>query len=176
MRNRARASVLLFAFVAALAPTLAAQGWSTVGADAARSALSSADGPSVKHAAWGTSLNAIVSQQAFTDGDTVATARMLDINDVANGTWLVAHSISTGALLWQKQLPPDAAAWRNHSVAFRDGNVYATRAGNEQAGFLYALRASDGLIVWQSQAKLKISTTESPGYAPNGDVVFKGDN
>src|SRR4030095_16776248 len=180
MRNPARTSFrlveILFVVVALASPRVAAQGWSTVGSDAARTALSSADGPQVKHVAWEGSLNAIVSQQAFIEGDRVATARMLDINDVANGTWLVAHSVTTGQLLWQKQLPPHAAAWRNHTIGVRDGNVYATRSGNEQAGFLYALRATNGLVVWQSQAKLNISTTESPGYAANGDRVLKGAN
>lgn len=173
MRTHPAAFVLLVTTL--LAATAAAQGWSTGGGDAARTGLSAADGPAVKHSAWNGSLSAVVSQQAFTDGNVVVTARMIDIVDVAGGTWIVAHHVATGQLLWQTQLPAEPGSWRNHVVGFRDGQVYATRAGNELPGFLYALRPTTGAVIWKSIAKLRTSTTESPGFAENGDVVFKGD-
>jgi outer membrane protein assembly factor BamB len=86
---------------------------------------------------------------------------------------IVAQNLNSGAQLWPPvQLPisfPDA--WRNRVSAIRDGHIYATRAGNTNYEYLYALDVANGGIVWQSQALINESSTESLSFAASGDII-----
>ena len=53
----------------------------------------------------------------------------------------------------------------------RDGKVYATRAGNTNASYMYALDATDGSIIWQSDSLVDESSTEGVSFADNGDLI-----
>jgi outer membrane protein assembly factor BamB len=164
----------LLAF-ALLAP-LATADWTTgVGGNAARDGLSPETGPAGASLLWRTGIPAQVAQQAVIEGNVVVTARIMSLSDVINGTLLVAQDLRTGQQLWSTSLPvnfPDA--WRNRVTAIRDGVVYATRSGNTNAEYLYALSAANGAIVWRSQARISETSTESLSFAANGDPITTG--
>ena len=54
-----------------------------------------------------------------------------------------------GILIWQHQIPPSPS----DQIVGADGSVYVNAADgiNAQTGHLYALRASDGTLLWQEQ-------------------------
>jgi outer membrane protein assembly factor BamB len=54
----------------------------------------------------------------------------------------------------------------------RDGRVFATRAGNSNASYLYALDATTGATLWKSQDLTDIYVSEGPAFAPNGDLLI----
>ena len=78
-----------------------------------------------------------------------------------------------GQELWAIQLPYDfpGTSWRSRVSAIRDGQVYASRSGNTNADYLYALDPADGSIVWRSEDLIDEGSTESLAFAPNGDLI-----
>ncbi len=130
-------------------------------------------GPETDRLLWSGGLNAVVAQQGVAEGGRFFVARMFNINDVLQGTSLVAYNIETGQELWRRSLPVDfpGTDWRNMVTAVRDGVVYATRAGDTNQSFLYALRALDGSTLWRSQDLVDQTTTESLSFASNGDLI-----
>lgn len=147
--------------------------WQTgVGGRASRDSRSQEIGPAAPDTLWQGSLPAIVAQQAIIDGGVVVTNRITSFALPA-GTWIVAHDLHTGDLLWQTQLPNDfpATSWRSRASAMRGGHVYASRSGNTNLDYLYALDVTDASIVWQSESLIDESTTESLAFASDGDLV-----
>ena len=146
--------------------------WNTgVGGNSARDSLSCEIGPDGPEILWQGSLPAIVAQQAAIDGDIVVMARITSFT-IPTGTTLVAHDLFTGEMLWDTQLPFDFAdSWRSRISAIRDGVVYATRAGNTNLDYLYALDSLDGSIVWQSDDLVDEGTTESLAFSADGDII-----
>ena len=176
MPFRTRPTITLLALAATIAtsPIARAGDWNTaVGGNSARNSQSQYVGPSAPAILWQGSLPAIVSQQAVIDGNTMVVSRIANFN-IPTGTWIVAHDLTTGAILWQTQLPYDfpGSSWRSKTSAIRDGRVYATRAGNTNLDYLYALDAADGnVIIWRSEGLVDESTTESLAFAANGDLI-----
>ena len=164
----------ILALVTLLAPAhqIRADNWNTgTGGDAARNGLSAEIGPSEPQILWQGSVSAIVAQQAVTDGNMVVMSRITTF-DLPDGTSLVAHDLTTGEILWETILPsnfPDS--WRSRVTAIRDGQVYATRSGNTNLEYLYALDPADGEIVWESQDLIDEGTTASPAFAEDGDLI-----
>ncbi len=146
--------------------------WNTgPGGSAWRDCLSTEVGPAGPELLWQGSLPAIVSQQAVIEGGVMVVARITSFT-IPTGTTIVAHDLHTGEMLWDTQLPfnhPDE--WRSRVSAIRDGQVYATRAGNTNLAPLYALNAKDGSIIWESEHLIDESTTEGVAFAPNGDLI-----
>ena len=168
-----RQLALLF-LLALLTGRAQASDWNTaVGRDAARIGLSPDVGPAAPTILWQGGRSSVIAQQAVAAGDILVSNRMHNINDVQNGTLIVAQNLTTGAELWTANLPWDAQSpgWRNKVSAFRDGRIYATRAGNTLNDYLYALNPADGAILWTSAAKVGEETTESLAFAENGDLV-----
>lgn len=149
-----------------------ADDWTTgPGGNSTRDCLSSQFAPSENQLLWQGSLPAIVAQQAVIEGNTVVMARITSFT-IPTGTTIVAHDLHTGAQLWDIQLPytpPDD--WRSRVSAIRDGQVYATRAGNTNHSPLYALDVNDGSIIWESQDFIDESTTEGLAFTSNGDLI-----
>ncbi|MBD3337168.1 MAG: PQQ-binding-like beta-propeller repeat protein, partial [Candidatus Eisenbacteria bacterium] len=121
---------------------------------------------------WQGSRPAIVSQQGACDGNLLVLSRIASFT-IPTGTWIVAHDLTTGDELWAAQLPYDfpGESWRSRLSAVRDGQVYATRAGNTNLDYLYALDTEDGSILWQSEDLIDEGSTESLAFAPNGDLI-----
>jgi outer membrane protein assembly factor BamB len=161
------------AWIALGASTARGDDWQTgVGGKSARDSRSQEVGPAAPDLLWQGSLSAIVAQQAIIDGGVVVTNRITSFALPA-GTWIVAHDLNTGELLWQAQLPNDfpATSWRSRASAMRDGHVYASRSGNTNLDYLYALDVADSSIVWKSDSLIDESTTESLAFAADGDLV-----
>ncbi len=156
-----------------LLPSAAVGDWHTgVGGRADRNGLSAEIGPVTDAILWEGSRPAIVAQQGVCDGDLLVVSRIQNFT-IPTGTWIVAHDLHTGDERWAVQLPYDfpGTSWRSRVSAVRDGLVYATRSGNTNFDYLYALDPSDGDIVWRSEALISEGSTESLAFAPNGDLI-----
>ena len=165
---------LVVAFFAGAAAR--ADDWTTgVGGNPARTGLSAETGPQAPELLWQGSVDAVVAQQAVIEGDIAVMPRMFDLFDAIDGTDIVAHDLRTGEIRWTKQVPASFSdSWRNRVTAIRDGQVYATRAGNINAEHLYALDAADGEILWRSEDLITETSTESATFAPDGDPITTG--
>ncbi len=109
-----------------IAPIAVADDWNTgAGGDSSRDCFSTEIGPTDPEILWDGSLPAIVAQQAAIEGDVVVMARITSFT-IPTGTTIIAHDLSTGATLWDTQLPFDFPdSWRSRVSAIRDGRVYA---------------------------------------------------
>jgi len=116
--------------------------------------------------------SAIVAQQGVCEGDLLVTSRIQNFT-LPSGALVVAQDLDTGAERWAVDLPYDfpGSSWRSRVTAVRDGQVYATRAGNTNDDPLYALDPADGSILWRSVGLIDESTTESVAFAEDGDVI-----
>ncbi len=179
MKNLVRSSKvmphLLIAIIILVFPVfINAQGWNVgPGGNSLRNGQSPQAGPSVPEVLWQGGLNSVLAQQSVTDGNYLAMARTHNIGDVINGTKIVMHHLQTGDTLWTANLPVDfpATDWRSRVSAIRNGQVYCTRAGNNNESFLYALDAETGDILWKSEDVVDEGSTEGLVFAPNGDLI-----
>src|SRR5262249_50442743 len=129
MTKRAGSALVLFL----VSWRLTADDWVTGnGGHPARHGLSSEHGPTAPDILWDTCPHTAVSGVApVIGGSVVVSTRIESFIDIVNNTWIVAQDLDTGAELWSIQLPinfPDS--WFSNVLAMRDGQVYATRAGN----------------------------------------------
>ncbi len=152
---------------------VATDGWRTgVGGDPTRSGLSIETGPTGADLLWEGGRPSLVAQQGACENNTLVLSR-IQTWFLESGAVIVAHDLTTGQELWTAQLPFDfpATSWRSRVSAVRDGQVYATRAGNTNLDYLYALDVADGSIIWQSEDLIDEGATESLAFAPNGDII-----
>lgn len=157
-----------------LAAPLSSQWQVGVGGTPGRDGRSAAIGPTGPDILWQGSLPGIVAQQAVVDQGLAIVNRIASFT-IPTGTWIVAHDLATGAENWKVQLPMNFGdSWRSRVTGFRDGRVYATRSGNTNAEYLYALDPADGSILWQSEDLIIETTTESVSYTANGDLITTG--
>lgn len=155
-----------------IGPFVLADDWNAgTGGNPARNGQSSEIGPTEPTILWEGSLPALVAQPAVIEGNVVVMSRITSFT-IPTGTTIVAHDLDTGEMLWDTQLPasfPDS--WRSRVSAIRDGQVYATRAGNTNLEYMYALDAATGEINWTSDDLVDEGSTESVSFAPNGDLI-----
>lgn len=166
--------VLLASMALATPTTTLAQDWQTgTGGNSARTGFVACVGPSAPTPLWEGSVPAEMAQSAVIDGDVLVAARSTLINAPFLGSWIVAHDLRTGELLWQRELPVDFAVsdWHSRVSAIRDGLVFATRSGDTNAAYLYALRVSDGAIVWRSEGQVDETSAENLAFTSNGDLI-----
>jgi len=153
------------------------QGWNVgPGGNSQRNGLSPQYGPESNILLWSGGMNAVISQQAVSDGIYLSMPRISNLNDVLHGTLIVTHNLLTGEVLWTADLPVDfpSTDWRNRVSAIRNGVVFATRAGNNNLSYLYALDAATGDILWKSQALIDEGSTEGLVFTPDGDILVGG--
>lgn len=151
-----------------------AQNWNVgSGGNPARNGQSSEVGPETETILWQGGLSATIAQQAVIEGDVVVMSRILSLGDVLEGTTIVAHNLEDGTIMWTQSLPVvfPSSDWRNRVSAIRDGQVYATRSGNTNKSFMYALDATNGDEIWRSESLIDESSTESCSFAENGDLI-----
>ena len=115
------------------------------------------------------------------EGNIVAMSRVtfstpVDPTNVQKEAIIVARNLTTGEILWTNSLPVDfpETDWFCSVTAIRDARVYATRSGNGNSSYLYALDAQTGKLSWRSQDTVNFSLVESPSFAPNGDLIVGG--
>ncbi|MFG0330000.1 MAG: PQQ-binding-like beta-propeller repeat protein [Phycisphaerales bacterium] len=145
-----------------------------VGGNPARNGQSLEVGPGSPTILWEGSRSGIVAQQGVIGEGLVIVNRITSFT-IPTGTWIVAHELETGVERWAIQLPMNFSdSWRSRVTGVRDGQVYASRSGNTNAEYLYALDPADGSIIWQSDALITETSTESVTFAPNGDIITTG--
>lgn len=169
-----RALPLAGALLAGLAGVAPAQDWNAgTGGNPLRNGLSPWLGPGEPEPLWEGGLPSLIAQPAVCEGAILAVSRMASIADVQHGTLLVTHDLESGDTLWTAELPVDfpATDWRSRVCAIRGGRVYATRSGNDNNSYLYALDAETGEPLWRSEDSLGESSTESPAFATDGDLI-----
>jgi len=162
--------------LAAVPPVVVAADWTVaVGRTPARSSLSPEVGPRWDDLLWSGSRPGIVAQQGVAAGDLVVVNRITSFT-IPTGTWIVGHDLYTGEERWAIQLPKEFEdSWRSRVTGIRDGQVYASRSGNTNAEYLYALDPEDGSILWRSEDLITESSTESVTFAPDGDIITSGE-
>lgn len=88
---------------------------------------------------------------------------------------IVAHDLTSGALLWTVDLPMDLPGdTLNQVIGMRDGRVYASRLNVHpiNPSYVYALNAADGAILWRSEALIREVAPGMAAFAPNGDLII----
>jgi len=155
---------------------LAADWHAGTGGNPQRNGMTGEFGPDGSQILWNESLPSQFAQPAVIEGNIAVMSRTFNIVDPLHGTLMVAHDLETGDTLWTAELPVDfpATDWRSHVLAIRDGRVYASRSGNTNYSYYYALDAQTGEFLWQSEDSLDDSSTESPAFADNGDLIVGG--
>lgn len=153
-----------------------AQGWNVCsGGNSSRNCLSAvANGPTEADTLWQKEVDAVISWQTVIDGEIVVTCPVIDINDVLHGTLIVARDLSTGDTLWTKDLPVSfpETEWRNRVSSFKNGVVYATRSDNyNYRSYMYAIDASDGSMLWQSDSLIDECGSESCSFTDDGNLI-----
>ena len=167
-------SVHAISLIILLSSVMQADHWRVgTGGNPGRNGLSEETGPLAVDTLWSGGLSAVIAQQVVIEDSFAVMARIFNLNDVLHGTYIVCHNLHTGDTLWTADLPVDfpATDWRNRVSAIRDGKVYATRSGNTNASYLYALDVLDGAIIWQSDSLIDESSTEGVSFADNGDLI-----
>jgi outer membrane protein assembly factor BamB len=137
-----------------------------------RDGLSADHGPTGASLLWQGGRPALANRQACAAGNILATGRLDQFG--VNGGLIVAQNLATGEELWPQpaSLPISFSdSWSNLVVGIQGAHVYATRSGNANAEYLYALNTADASIAWRSQSLVKMSSSESVCYAPGGDVI-----
>ena len=117
---------------------------------------------------WHAGIPAAFGEQPVTGGNVVLSTRTQALGD----SWIVAQDLFFGTELWRLKLPPNFPdSWSSRVSAVHDGQVYATRSGNTNSEYLYALRPPDGSILWRSEDLIDEYGSESPSFAANGDLI-----
>lgn len=153
-----------------------AQDWNVgSGGNSSRNCLSAvANGPTEADILWQIPVDCALHQQTVIDGEIVVTSPIIDINDVLHGTLIVARDLTTGDTLWSKDLPvvSPTTEWRNRVSSFKNGIVYATRSENyNYQSYMYAIDASNGSILWQSEDLIDECGSESCSFTENGNLI-----
>lgn len=158
--------LILFSYTTSLAQ------WQVrAGGDSRHSAFVDAAGPVSDDIRWQRPMAAWFGQPVFVEGDVVVTTWLTDAPMQDRGV-IVAMQLQTGDTLWTRKLPMDFGTdWSGYACAMRDGKVYATRAGNSNSSYLYALDALTGQTVWRSQDLTNLYVSEGPVFAENGDLL-----
>ena len=151
--------------------------WNTgVGGRSDRSGRSSLVGPDSASLVWDEGrYNAPIGvpESSATAGNLLVTTRISAEGESPQRGWIVAQDLTSGEELWATQLPLSSENnWWSHSFGVRDGQVYASRSlGLSRPDYLYALDASDGSVLWQSDELIEADIVETTPYAENGDLI-----
>jgi outer membrane protein assembly factor BamB len=167
-----RNGILLFGFLTSL--NTSAQNWSvSTGGNSYRNGSSNEYGPTGENLLWSGGMPSTIARSPVSDSIYLATVRISNTSDVLNGSRIVMMDIRNGDTLWTKNLPVDFPNldWRNRISAIRNGVVYASRSGNSNAAYLYALDAADGSVIWKSDSLIDESSVEGLNFLENGDLI-----
>jgi outer membrane protein assembly factor BamB len=153
---------------------LSAQNWNiSTGGNPQRNGLSNQYGPIDETLLWSGGLSSVIAHAPVSDSIYLAAVRIDDLGDFAQGSKIVMMDIRNGDTLWTKNLPVDfpATDWYNKISAIKDGVLYASRSGNSNQSYIYALDASNGSVIWRSESLTDESSSEGLNFLSNGDLI-----
>lgn len=160
----------------ALSPTAASQGWANSGGNAARNGrAATAFGPLAATSRWTTAPNSIIAWQPVVEGDRVFTVRQTGFppSGEPNGSPIVCQSVSSGGVLWTRNLPYTAGEWTTWIAGVSQGRLFAARSGNgaSVAAKLHALDVATGNTLWVSQATIDAGAYDGVVFTAGGDAI-----
>jgi outer membrane protein assembly factor BamB len=164
--------IVLFTFLSSL--NVSAQNWSvSTGGNALRNGTSAEYGPNTETLLWSGGESSTIARSPVSDSIYLAAVRISNSSDFLNGSRIVVMDIRNGDTLWTKNLPVDypSTDWQNRISAIRNGVIYASRSGNSNSSYLYALDAADGSVIWRSESLIDESSTEGLNFLENGDLI-----
>jgi outer membrane protein assembly factor BamB len=172
-----RLKIVFFSFLSSL--NVSAQNWSvSTGGNALRNGASTEYGPSTETLLWSGGESSTIARSPVSDSIYLVAVRISNTSDVLNGSRIVMMDIRNGDTLWTTNLPVDFlnSDSRNRISAIRNGVVYASRSGNSNASYLYALDAANGSVIWKSESLIDESATEGLNFLENGDLIVGNSN
>jgi len=150
-----------------------------IGGNSLRNGLSRQQGPTTGQLAWAAGADSLAGFNIVVEGDVVVATRATGYTsepaDRQQNSVIVAHSLQSGTLLWEKRLPVDFPNTDgfNNVLGICNGVVYATRGTDYGKSYLYALSAANGQTLWRSsEAFINIGYGLSAIFAPNGDPLL----
>src|SRR6185436_18886103 len=155
--------------------SLHSQNWNVAsGGNTLHNGLSNVYGPPTPTLLWSGGLTSQIAFAPVTDSIYLATVRVTNISDHLHGNKIVMIDIRNGDTLWTKELPVSfpLTDWSNRVSAIRDGILYASRSGNSNSAYMYALDALTGTILWQSDSLVDESINEGANFTPDGDLLI----
>ena len=155
------------------------QDWSiSTGGNPMRNGLSAENGPSEENLLWSGGQSSTIARSPVSDSIYLAAIRITNSSDFLNGSRIVVMDIRNGDTLWTKNLPVDfpSSDWQNRISAIRNGVIYASRSGNGNETYLYALNVANGSIIWRSESLIDESSTEGLNFLENGDLIVGNTN
>ena len=153
---------------------LLAQNWTvSTGGNPLRNGSSTEYGPNMETLLWSGGQSSTIARSPVSDSIYLAVVRISNTSDFLNGSKIVMMDIRNGDTLWTKNLAVDfpATDWHNRVSAIRNGVVYASRSGNSNDSYLYALDAANGSVIWKSESLIDESSTEGLNFLDNGDLI-----
>lgn len=167
-----RLKIVFFTFLSSL--NVSAQNWSvSTGGNALRNGTSAEYGPSTETLLWSGGESSTIARSPVSDSIYLAAVRISNSSDFLIGSRIVMMDLRNGNILWTKNLPVDfpSTDWQNRISGIRKGVVYASRSGNSNASYLYALDAADGSVIWRSESLIDESATEGLNFLEDGDLI-----
>lgn len=167
-----RSRIVLFTFLLSL--HVSAQNWTvSTGGNPRRNGSSVEYGPNTETLLWSGGESSTIARSPVSDSIYLAAVRISNSSDFLNGSRIVVMDIRNGDTLWTKNLPVDypSTDWQNRISAIRNGVIYASRSGNSNSSYLYALDAADGSVIWRSESLIDESSTEGLNFLENGDLI-----
>jgi outer membrane protein assembly factor BamB len=148
--------------------------WTTAqGGNSRRDGQATTHGPAAPAQSW-----SISQRTGFASAPLIGDGRVVySRTDPASpgGSVIEAADLRTGQPLWSTTLPGGLSPF-TLPIAMRDGRVYARRASPALVNeFLYALDASTGALLWQSQDLVQMHLFSSPSFLANGDILINGE-
>ena len=112
-----------------------------------RNGLSAEYGPSEENLLWSGGQSSTIARSPVSDSIYLAAIRITNSSDFLNGSRIVVMDIRNGDTLWTKNLPVDfpSSDWQNRISAIRNGVIYASRSGNGNETYLYALNVANNV-------------------------------
>lgn len=161
--------------ICSLPLSLHSQNWNiATGGNVLHNGLSKEFGPPTPTLLWSGGLTSQIAFAPVTDSIYLATVRMHNISDPLHGNKIVMYDIRNGDTLWTKDLPVNfpLTDWSNRVSAIDNGVLYASRSGNSNEAYIYALDAQTGTILWQSDSLIGESINEGANFTANGDLLI----
>ncbi|MFN5182744.1 MAG: PQQ-binding-like beta-propeller repeat protein [Bacteroidota bacterium] len=172
LKNELNLKILLLFIISNL--FVYGQDWNiSRGGNTQRNGLTNQYGPSDTTLLWSGGLSSVIAEPPVSDSIYLAAVRISNIGNFLQGSRIVMMDIRNGDTLWTHNLPVDfpTTDWFNKISALKDGVLYASRSGNNNKSYLYALNASNGSILWRSDSLIDESSSEGLNFLANGDLI-----